>query len=294
MDGKGFEAEGVWKLYGPTVALRDVTVEFGRGLNVIVGPNGSGKTTLLKILLGLSRPSRGRVLSLGVVPWMNPRLLSRVGAGFEGMGIPWWLTGLDVLRLYAASRRIDWDTVREYASMLGVDEYWGRTVRSYSMGMRKRLILVMAFSGAEEALVLDEPYTLLDRRAVKLVDSLIARQANDKPVLVASHVATPALEGADKVVVLVGGRVAALASKAGALEVLRDYVCDVGDLSEALSSISALGGKVEYFEYRGGRLLVSLSPGGSIREIRGVTNCRPTFSRLLSYEDVLEDLGGER
>nr|MEB3859948.1 ATP-binding cassette domain-containing protein [Desulfurococcales archaeon] len=88
-----FEARHVWKRYGPTVALRDVSIEVGEGLTVIMGPNGSGKTTLLRLLVGLSRPSRGTVRALGVDPWRRrPWVMARIGVAFEDLALPWWTT----------------------------------------------------------------------------------------------------------------------------------------------------------------------------------------------------------
>lgn len=209
-----FTAESVAKYYGRTRALEDVTVEFCRGLNVLIGPNGSGKTTLLRLFTGLARPTRGRVESLGLDPWRHrTRLLNRIGVGFEGMRLPWWLTGEEVLRLYARTRGIPWSRILEVAESLGVTEYVRRSIRSYSMGMRKKILLAIALAGDPEALILDEPYTLLDSATILVLDSILLREAREKPVIVASHVRTEALEQADRMLLLVNGRPAAIREK---------------------------------------------------------------------------------
>ncbi|MEB3860226.1 MAG: hypothetical protein LRS43_03340, partial [Desulfurococcales archaeon] len=87
-------------------------------------------------------------------------------------------------------------------------DWLSRSVRSYSMGMRKKLALTTALAGDKHAIVLDEPYTLLDSKTVESLDRILARISRDKPVIVASHVHTRTLEEADKLIALVNGVVA--------------------------------------------------------------------------------------
>lgn len=284
---EAFVLEDVWKRYGATMALRGVSLRMGRGLNVVVGPNGSGKTTMVRLLLGMARPTRGRVYTLGRDPgeWRD-EIMRLVGVGVEGMALPWWLSGLDVLRAASESRGLDWPVVREVAGMLGVDSYWRRSIRGYSMGMRKRVILALAFSTAREALVLDEPFTLLDAKTRSVVDSLILRYSKELPVIVTTHVVTPSTMRADTATVIVSGRVVASATVDSVG--LRDLLCEPESVEEAAVDLLRAG-RPEHMEIHGGRIVVSYSsePDSGVVARH---NCSPSLVRLLRYEELL----GER
>ncbi len=219
------EVEDLWKSYGATTALSGVSLQACGGLNVVVGPNGSGKSTLLRIIAGLARPTRGRVWVDGRDPWRErPHLLSgSVRVAFESMSLPWWMSGYDIIRHYAAEKNLDPREPTRLARHLGLgEEALNMRVRAYSMGMRKKLLLALALTGGARLYLLDEPYTLLDAATVEKLDAILRERAREATVVVASHVATPTLEEADKLIALAGGRlVAAMERKAPA----RSYKC---------------------------------------------------------------------
>ncbi|MEB3859930.1 MAG: ABC transporter ATP-binding protein [Desulfurococcales archaeon] len=281
-----FVAERVWKTYGRTVALRDVSLEMGEGLNVVVGPNGSGKSTLVKILLGLAKPSKGRAYSFGLDPWINrDKLLKMVGAAMEGVGLPWWMSGRDLLRLTARSRGVGWSVVREVAEYLGVTDYWGKAIASYSMGMRKKLALSIALATATEALVLDEPFTLLDSKTRRRLDQLIAGYSKRMPVILVTHIVTPSVLEARRAALLVNGVLEQFESIDSAR--VRDLACNPPDVVEAAKGVLAAG-RVAYLEMVGGRLIVSFE--GEVDPVVAEKYfCRPTLYRLLRYEEFLEE-----
>jgi len=66
-----FKAVNVSKFFGTTIALDNISLEFSRGLNILLGPNGSGKSTLLKLWSGLLRPSKGKVFVYDLDPWRH-------------------------------------------------------------------------------------------------------------------------------------------------------------------------------------------------------------------------------
>ncbi len=285
-----FSLRNVWKRYGATIALRGVSLELGRGLSVIVGPNGSGKTTLVRVMLGLAKPDRGEVEALGVDPWRHRgRVLGRVGVAIEGMALPWWLSGFDALRLYSRRWGVEWSSIEEAATLLGVTSYWKRPIISYSAGMRKRLILAMAFSGTREAVVLDEPYTLLDRSTIEVVDGLVARLSREVPVVVASHMVTDSMAQARQAVVLHEGSVVAVASVE---DLAGDYACPSPDLWSLLAELLDKRPPVERLEYSGSILYASIK--GGIEGLEEWENkCQKTLYGLLSrYEKLIE--GGGR
>ena len=208
------EAEGVYKSFGPTVALSGVSVRLGRGLHLLLGPNGSGKTTLLKLWAGLLRPSKGSVRTYGLDPWASRvKLLRRVSIALEDFALPWWMTGVEFSRMVSRVKGLPWGEARELASILGVDSYWQKRIRGYSSGMRKRLVLMMALLGGE-LILLDEPYTLIDKATVERLNKLIAESVKaGSTVVIATHFFSGIEDMADTATILVNGKLVSHADR---------------------------------------------------------------------------------
>ncbi|QOJ78848.1 ABC transporter ATP-binding protein [Infirmifilum lucidum] len=181
-------AEHLWKRFGPTVALRDVSLRVEEGVYLLLGPNGSGKSTMLKLVVGFLKPTRGRITVLGYTPWRDyTRLGERVAYAFEGMPLPWWMTGREFVEGYCRLRGCDDEMLAQACGRLGVLDYWDRPIFGYSSGMKKKLLLLMALAARADLYVLDEPFTLLDRKSLEETCSLIA-QLPGKATLIATHI----------------------------------------------------------------------------------------------------------
>jgi ABC-2 type transport system ATP-binding protein len=130
----------------------------------LCGPNGAGKSVTLKILLGLVRPSAGRVLLFGEEVRPGCAALGKVGAMVDGPGFVPHLSGRDNLRQAAAmvARSRPKPDLDQALDLAGLGEAVDRPYRTYSHGMRYRLALAQALLGDPEVLVLDEPTTGLD------------------------------------------------------------------------------------------------------------------------------------
>ena len=197
---------GVSKCYGAAYAVRDVhfTLEPGACI-ALVGHNGAGKSTLIKLMLGLIRPSAGRVGVLGEDPAAAGAVRVRREVGFlpENVAFQPNLTGRELLDFYA---RLKGEPLSRNSALLervGLADAASRRVGTYSKGMRQRLGLAQALLGQPRLLLLDEPTTGLDpflrQHFYTLVDDL--RQAGTTALL-ASHALTE-LEGrADRVIVM--------------------------------------------------------------------------------------------
>jgi len=249
---------------------------------------------LLRILTGLARPDKGVVESLGLDPWRRrDKLLRRIGIVFEGMQLPWWLSGRDALELLASKRSpSSFDAIREYAEILGVTEYWDRSIRGYSMGMRKKLMLAAGFGLAEEALVLDEPYTLLDAHSVRLVDEIVAKISRSIPVVVATHVITTRIMMADKAIMLIDGSVAATFPEKGPS---RGYICKVSDKIRFFHSlgkpetVKALGYLV--FDQEEMKNIIGTT---DVTSVEGIEDCLPGIIELLGMEKYIRGARGRK
>jgi heme exporter protein A len=201
----------VSKFYGDYPALRDVafTVEQGACL-ALLGRNGAGKTTLLKILAGLSRPAKGNVTVLGAdVRAQQTR--KRIGVLGHGIGIYDELTAVENLsffaRLYGLAEPDK--TANVWLERVGLDRVGDGLVREFSRGMRQRLAVARAFLHDPALLLMDEPFTALDDRAIAVLQELleVARHAG-RTIIMSTHQLREALELASDVALIVRGKLA--------------------------------------------------------------------------------------
>ena len=199
----------VWKFYGDYPALRDVafTVEQGSCL-ALLGRNGAGKTTLLKILAGLSKPAKGSVTVLGAdVGTRQTRM--RIGLLGHGIGIYEELTAFENLRLFAKLYRVPnaEQVASSWLERVGLERMRDGLIREFSRGMRQRLAVARAFLHDPALLLLDEPFTALDDRAIAVLQELIRTARNaGRTIIMSTHQLREALELASDVALIVRGR----------------------------------------------------------------------------------------
>lgn len=202
--------EGVWKFYGDFPALRDIQLKAEPGACLaLIGRNGAGKTTLLRTVAGFSRPMRGRVLILGEEP---RGAAARRQMGFIGHGISVYdeLSALENLTLYARLYGLPnpRQTAMQWLERTDLARVRDGLVREFSRGMRQRLAVARAFLHDPQVLLLDEPFTALDDRAIALLQDLLRDAlASGKTVVMSTHQLREALELATHVALLVRGKV---------------------------------------------------------------------------------------
>lgn len=202
---------GVWKYFGDFPALRNVTFEVGKGACLaLLGRNGAGKTTLLRILAGLSTPSQGSVELLGLPA---RAAAARAGTGIIGHGIAVYdeLTAEENLRLFARLYGLEKanEAAEQWLVRTNLDRVKTSYVREFSRGMRQRLAIARAFLHEPSLLLLDEPFTSLDDRAIALLQSLLGEAlGRGATVIMSTHQLREAMELATDVVLLVRGQLA--------------------------------------------------------------------------------------
>ena len=203
--------DGVWKFYGDYPALRDIRLEAAEGACLaLIGRNGAGKTTLLRTIAGFSRPGRGAIQIFGKPPRDTE---TRRMMGFIGHGISVYdeLSALENLTLYARLYGLA-DPRRkamEWLEQTGLERVRDGLVREFSRGMRQRLAVARAFLHNPSVLLLDEPFTALDDRAIAVLQRLLREGlAQGKTVVMSTHQLREALELATQVALLNRGAVA--------------------------------------------------------------------------------------
>ena len=169
------EIGGVWKYYGDFPALRKIELNVEAGSTVaLLGRNGAGKTTLLRIMAGLSKASEGEVRIAGVdVRQESTR--RRIGVLGHGISLYDELSAVENLVLFARLYGLPEPEKQALAWLerTGLERVRDGLVREFSRGMRQRLAVARAFLHDPEVLLLDEPFTALDDRAIAVLQSLL-------------------------------------------------------------------------------------------------------------------------
>jgi ABC-2 type transport system ATP-binding protein len=187
------QVEGLVKRIGRVTAVDGLDLVVRRGeVMGLAGPNGAGKSVTLKVLLGLVRPTAGRVRLFGEPVRPGAPVLARVGAMVDGPGFVPHLSGLDNLRLaqrvLPRSRAAAEAELAEVLVVAGLGDAIRRRYATYSHGMRYRLGLAQALLGRPDLLLLDEPTTGLDPAHILEVREVIRAVAGrGATVLLSSH-----------------------------------------------------------------------------------------------------------
>jgi ABC-2 type transport system ATP-binding protein len=203
--------EGVSKAYKDGfVAVRDLSFEVRRGQVLgLLGPNGAGKTTSLRMLMGLIRPTEGRISIFGHAAGPGAPVLSRLGSFVEGTGLQPHLSGRDNLTLYwaATGRPLEDAHMDEAIEVAGLGTAIDKRVRSYSQGMRQRVAIAQAMLGLPDLLVLDEPTNGLDPPQIHAMREVLrSYAATGRTVIVSSHLLSEIEQTCSHVVVMAKGQ----------------------------------------------------------------------------------------
>lgn len=181
-------AENVTKTFKDKVILDNISVRFGSGkIYGIAGENGSGKTMFLRALSGLMRPSDGKVTYDGKVLYDDISFLPSLGIIIENAGLYPEFTAKKNLEYLASVKKIIGNEEIENAlRRVGLDPADKRTVKKYSLGMKKKLMIAQAVMERPDVLLLDEVTSALDEESVKTVRQLITEEKERGALIVIS------------------------------------------------------------------------------------------------------------
>ena len=205
------EAQAVSKWYGSVVAVNDVSFGVEPGVTGILGPNGAGKTTLLNLMCGLVRPSSGAVRVLGEEVEGNTQLYRRLGVMPEHDALYSFMTGREFVRMAARLQDVlDESAVDRAIEAANLVDAQDRQTGTYSRGMRQRIRLAAALVHDPQVLLLDEPLNGTDPRQRVEFAGLVARlSAEGKTILISSHILEEVESLADRILLVVSGKLAA-------------------------------------------------------------------------------------
>jgi ABC-2 type transport system ATP-binding protein len=204
-------AENLSKDFGAKHAVSDVsfTVQPGK-VTGFLGPNGAGKSTTMRMIVGLDRPTHGRVTVNGHAYTGMRSPLTEVGALLDAKAVHTGRSAKNHLRAMAATHGIPRSRVDEVIEITGLTSVARKRAGGFSLGMGQRLGIAAALLGNPHTLILDEPVNGLDPEGVLWVRRFVRHAASEgRTVLLSSHLMSEMAVTADHIIVLGRGKVLA-------------------------------------------------------------------------------------
>jgi len=206
------EVNGLTKRYGQLLAVDGISFKVRKGeFFGFLGPNGAGKTTTVRMLTGVIKADAGNALIMG---FRSGSLKSKQMTGVipETANAYGDLSALDNMMLMAKLYGVPSIEAKkrssDYLQALGLLERSGSLVRTYSKGMKQRLVLAMALISDPEVLFLDEPTSGLDVQSARLMKDLLRDlNARGKTVFLTTHNMDEASQLCDRVAIINKGKI---------------------------------------------------------------------------------------
>lgn len=235
---------GLTKQYQAVTALDDMNTQLQPGVYGVLGPNGAGKSTLMNLLTDNLEPTRGQVLYdkqdirqmgreyralLGYMPQQQA-----LYAEMTGLRFLWYVAALKGLPRRKARLRIE-----ELLALVNLEQDAHKRLGGYSGGMKQRILLAQALLNDPKVLILDEPTAGLDPKERIRVRNHISAIAQDKIVIVATHVVPDIEYIASWVLLMKKGRLAAQGSPVELTQKMEGQVFEVRCAQEDVPNLTA-------------------------------------------------------
>ena len=206
--------EQVTKNYGNVQGISNISLDVDKGITGILGPNGAGKSTTMKMILGLSKPSRGIVTVDGKDPFYDWQLKKNFGFVPEYDCFYENMSGLEFvmyfLRMHDFGKEEAEKMAREALSELGLDKAMERKINTYSRGMRQKTKVARATVFDPEVLVMDEPFQGADPTTRMLLMNKMTEWAKKgKTILISSHILHDVQSLTDNIALINNGKMLA-------------------------------------------------------------------------------------
>jgi ABC-2 type transport system ATP-binding protein len=208
--------ESLVKTFGSFLAVDGVSLDVAPGeIHGFLGPNGAGKTTTIRMIAGLLKPTRGRVVIEGHDLASEPEAAKR-SLGFvpDRPFLYEKLTAAEFLRFHAGLYGMEGEAVearaRELLELFELTTWRHELIESFSYGMKQRLVLSAAFLHRPRAVLIDEPMVGLDPRGARLIKEVLrVMSRKGVAILMSTHTLEVAQEMCDRISIIQGGRIIA-------------------------------------------------------------------------------------
>lgn len=184
----------VTKVIGQKKILNKISMDINKGEIVgLIGENGAGKTTLMKTILGLTNYNSGSITGKYIKS-------NHTGALIENPALYPFLTGYENLKLFNEG---DNSSINQIVNELKMNDYINEKCKKYSLGMKQKMGIAMAFLNNPSLIILDEPMNGLDPKSIKEVRELIIKNAsNGVSFLISSHILGELTKVADLLIII--------------------------------------------------------------------------------------------
>lgn len=232
--GKVIEIRDLTKIYKNGRGIKNISLDADEGDMIgLLGPNGSGKTTIMKLMTGLLRPDSGRIRIFGKDTENHFEEISRrTGALIEAPAVYRDMTAYRNVKLVADMYGIESKRIDEILDRVRLTQYKNEKAGKFSLGMKQRLGLAMAFIAEPQLAILDEPVNGLDIEGVVEVREVI-REMNERlktTFIISSHMASEIEKLCNKVAVIYEGELIDLTTIENATSLhpsLEEYFLDI-------------------------------------------------------------------
>jgi ABC-2 type transport system ATP-binding protein len=237
-------ASNLKKIIGRKTIVENVSFEIFPGeVFGFLGPNGAGKTTTIRMLVGLIRPTAGRVTVCGSDIRVDfEKAMRNVGCIVETPDLYRFMNGRENLEHFARMLKVGPEAIERVATTVGLSHRLDQRVGTYSLGMRQRLGIAQALLGDPRLLILDEPANGLDPAGIREMRELLRRLASTgMAVFVSSHLLAEIELMCDRVAIIHKGHLLKQGTVKELIASQRSVEIRVGDPDLAASVFRAHG-----------------------------------------------------
>ncbi|HYS55278.1 MAG TPA: ABC transporter ATP-binding protein [Thermoanaerobaculia bacterium] len=238
-------AHRLTKVIGKRTIVDNVSFQLQPGeVFGFLGPNGAGKTTTIRMLVGLIRPTAGKVTICGFdVRRDFENALRNVGCIVENPDLYRFMTGRENLEHFARMLSVPASEIERVGGLVALAHRLDQRVGTYSLGMRQRLGIAQALLGNPRLLVLDEPANGLDPAGIREIRELLRHLAHDRQmaVFVSSHLLGEVELMCDRVAIIHKGALLREGSVADLISSRREMEFRVDDTARASEIVRAKG-----------------------------------------------------
>ena len=290
-------AQNLTKVIGDRRIVDDVSFEIFSGeVFGFLGPNGAGKTTTIRMLVGLIRPTEGRVVICGHdIRHQFEEAMRCIGCIVETPDLYRFMSGRENLAHFARMLGTDDKDIERVAALVNLSHRLDQRVGTYSLGMRQRLGIAQALLGRPRLLILDEPANGLDPAGIREIRELLRHLAREEAmsVFVSSHLLSEIELTCDRVAIIHKGKILREGTVRNLISSRRALEFRVDDAARAAEVLSAHKVTIDH-----DRLLVPVDESEAPPLVAALTSAGIDVFRVAPYKQTLEEMfleatGGE-
>lgn len=252
--------ENVSKKFGKKVALSDVVLELETGIYGLLGDNGAGKSTLMRLLVGVDKPTSGRIFYEGKdISQLKEAYRGLLGympqefAVFPGFTAGEFLTYMGALK--GLSKGELKDKIPRVLAFVNLEDAKDKKVSTFSGGMKRRVGIAQALLNDPKILILDEPTAGLDPGERIRFSNILSNMSKDKIILFSTHIISDIEAITKSIIILNGGKIRAKTTSDRLVEKMEGHVFE---MTIPFSELAAYEKKVQMIRmrYEGDRIKI--------------------------------------